>query len=113
MSAEDQAGALALDLIHAKHAENPNAPFPMVRAGCALPLAEALIALGWRRCPRNDSSAIPSERNLGWWVMSGGDFLFALRRAANGEDPDLIYAEQYANSEIEHVDGEEDGNGGC
>lgn len=38
---------------------------------------------------------------LGWWCISGEDFLEYLRRAAAGEDPDLIYAEAYANSKIE------------
>lgn len=36
---------------------------------------------------------------LGWWAISGEAFLDALRRAHAGEDPDLVYAEQYANSE--------------
>jgi len=33
--------------------------------------------------------------------MSGECFLEALRRANAGEDPDLLYAEWYANSDIE------------
>lgn len=40
---------------------------------------------------------------LGWWVVSGENLLAMLRRAANGEDPDLIYAEEYANSEHERL----------
>jgi hypothetical protein len=39
--------------------------------------------------------------DLGWWTISGEDLLDAMRRAAAGEDPDLIYAEFYANSEHE------------
>lgn len=31
-----------------------------------------------------------------------------LRRVAAGEDPDHVYAEWYANSDHEHVEGEED-----
>lgn len=38
---------------------------------------------------------------LGWWCISGEDFLAYLRRAAGGDDPDLIYAEAYANSKVE------------
>lgn len=40
----------------------------------------------------------------GWWVLSGEDLLYALRRTHDGEDPALVYAEMYANSEHEHVD---------
>lgn len=39
--------------------------------------------------------------SLGWWTISGDDLLEALRRAHVGEDPDLVYAEMYANSEVE------------
>lgn len=40
--------------------------------------------------------------NMGWWAISGEDFLAALKRAHAGENPELIYAELYANSEIEN-----------
>jgi len=40
-----------------------------------------------------------------WWAISGDALLDALRRCANGEDPDLVYAELYANSGQEQVDG--------
>ena len=36
----------------------------------------------------------------GWWVISADSLLEALRRVAKGEDPDLIYAEYYVNSDI-------------
>jgi len=39
--------------------------------------------------------------DLGWWAMSGRNLMEALQRAHNGEDPDLIYAELYANSRTE------------
>lgn len=32
-----------------------------------------------------------------WWSISGDDLLAMLRRVANGEDPDMVYAEAYAN----------------
>lgn len=38
---------------------------------------------------------------LGWWTISGAALMAALHRAHNGEDPDLVYAELYANSEVE------------
>lgn len=38
---------------------------------------------------------------LGWWCLSGPSLLEALRRAHGGEDPDLVFTEMYANSDIE------------
>lgn len=38
---------------------------------------------------------------LGWWSISGDELLALLRRVAAGEDPDLVYAETYANSDHE------------
>lgn len=43
-----------------------------------------------------------------WWVISSVELLAALRRVAAGEDPDIAYAELYANSRIEDHDEEED-----
>ena len=37
--------------------------------------------------------------NLGWWAISGDMLLKALRRANEGEDPYMLYAELYANTE--------------
>lgn len=37
--------------------------------------------------------------DLGWWVISGERLLAMLRRIEAGEDPDLVYAEEYVNSE--------------
>jgi hypothetical protein len=48
------------------------------------------------------------EANLGWWVISGEDFLRDLRRVAEGENPDLVYAEAYANADIDRPEGERD-----
>lgn len=39
--------------------------------------------------------------SAGWWVLNGALLLDLLRRARQGEDPALLYAEAYANSEIE------------
>lgn len=36
-----------------------------------------------------------------WWAISGDELLAALRRAAAGEDPDILYAELYASSGVE------------
>lgn len=41
--------------------------------------------------------------SLGWWAISGDLLIDSLRRAAAGEDPDLLYAELYANGETEEV----------
>lgn len=38
----------------------------------------------------------------GWWTISGTSLLDMLRRAHRGEDPDLLYAEAYANSDHEY-----------
>lgn len=40
---------------------------------------------------------------LGWWTMSGENLLDLLRRAHAGEDPGLLYAEEYANSERDYI----------
>ena len=42
---------------------------------------------------------------LGWWTIAGEDLLNLLRRVEAGEDPDLVYAEAYANSDHEDVPG--------
>jgi len=39
--------------------------------------------------------------NLGWFAISGEALLDSLRRASEGENPDVIYAEVYANSTTE------------
>ena len=43
---------------------------------------------------------------MGWWVISGDRLIKLLRRAHAGESPDLLYAEEYANSETERVPAE-------
>lgn len=40
-----------------------------------------------------------------WWVVNGEALLALLRRAHDGEDPDLLYAEHYTNSDHEVSDG--------
>jgi hypothetical protein len=40
---------------------------------------------------------------LGWWSISGESLLFMLNRVADGEDPDIVYAEEYANAKREEV----------
>ena len=39
--------------------------------------------------------------DLGWWTISGDELLRLLREAHGGADPDLLYAEAYANSDHE------------
>lgn len=38
-----------------------------------------------------------------WHLISGKDLLALLREVADGADPDLVYAELYANAETVHV----------
>lgn len=40
--------------------------------------------------------------DLGWHVIHGDDLLAAMRRCHEGENPDLVYAEMYANAEHKH-----------
>lgn len=46
-------------------------------------------------CDGEGSPPLP----LGYWAISGEAILAMLKRVANGEDPDLVYAEEYANSD--------------
>ena len=39
--------------------------------------------------------------DMGWWVISGEALMGILRRVAQGEQPDLVYTEEYANSSHE------------
>ena len=41
------------------------------------------------------------ETALGWWCIAGEQLLDLLRRSHGGENPDLLYAEAYANSDHE------------
>jgi hypothetical protein len=50
--------------------------------------------------------------NMGWWSISGEVLLELLHRAHKGEDPDLLYAEEYANSDHEYVSEEGEDNDG-
>jgi hypothetical protein len=43
---------------------------------------------------------------LGWWCISGEALLEMLREVSEGADPDLVYAEHYANSD--HQGSEDD-----
>lgn len=40
---------------------------------------------------------------MGWHVISGERLLVLLRMAHEGADPDLLYAEEWANAEHENV----------
>jgi hypothetical protein len=41
-----------------------------------------------------------------WWCISEEALLELLRRVELGEDPDAVYAEEWANAEFEPVDPE-------
>lgn len=36
---------------------------------------------------------------MGWWAISGEALMGMLHRCHDGEDPDMVYAETYANSD--------------
>jgi hypothetical protein len=40
-----------------------------------------------------------------WHVINGETLIGLLRRAHAGEDPDLLYIEEYVNSDRDEVDG--------
>lgn len=46
--------------------------------------------------------------DLGWWVIHGSALLDGLRRVADGDDPDVVYAELYANSDHERPEGDDE-----
>jgi hypothetical protein len=56
----------------------------------------------------NDQKIFEGADEPSWWSIAGSDILDALRRAHAGEDPDLVFAEMYANSEIHNVDEEDE-----
>lgn len=43
-------------------------------------------------------------QDLGWWFIHGDEIIEALRQVANGESPDVVYAELYANCEVNEVE---------
>lgn len=43
-------------------------------------------------------SAAPADQ---WWSIDGEVLLDALKRAHDGDDPDVVYVELFANSETE------------
>lgn len=45
---------------------------------------------------------VDEEDRLGWWTISGTCLLGLLRRAHDGADPDMLYAEEYANAGREY-----------
>ena len=36
--------------------------------------------------------------DLGWWIIHGEEILEALRQVENGDAPEMVYMELYANS---------------
>jgi len=47
------------------------------------------------------SSSNEEIPDLGWHVISGEDLLEMLRRVEDGENPELVYIEEWANAEHE------------
>ena len=46
--------------------------------------------------------------DLGWHVIGGDHLLELLQRCAGGEDPDMVFAEMWANAEHHHEEGDDD-----
>ena len=47
-----------------------------------------------------------NEIRWAWWTLHGRDLMGMLRRAHEGEDPEWVYMEAYANSRVERSEGE-------
>jgi len=43
-----------------------------------------------------------------WWTINGQVLLDALHRAHDGDDPEVVYLELFANSDTVDVEGEDD-----
>lgn len=57
--------------------------------------------------PRPSASQEAAEEvadGLGWWAIPGENLLDMLRRAHSGENPDLIYTEEWVNATREGAD---------
>jgi hypothetical protein len=44
-----------------------------------------------------------ADASTSWWVISDANLLALLNRSADGEDPDLLMAEEYANASHDRV----------
>ena len=60
---------------------------------------------GNRESPMGDRPIeLDNPEMMGWWVINGAMLLDALRQCYRGENPDMVYAELYANSKVEQPD---------
>jgi hypothetical protein len=41
---------------------------------------------------------------MAWWVIEDAQLQEALKRAHAGEDPEVLYVELYANSDVDQVE---------
>jgi hypothetical protein len=63
--------------------------------GARPPLSEEKVGDG------EGEGAVVDLAPLGWHVISGEQLLVMLRRVRDGEDPDMVYAEEYVNADRE------------
>jgi hypothetical protein len=49
-----------------------------------------------------------ADARLGWWTISGEAIMSMLQRVHDGEEPFVVYAEEYANAD--HSDCTHDGD---
>jgi hypothetical protein len=45
---------------------------------------------------------------MSWWVIEDAALMSMLRAVQQGDDPDIVFAEHYANSEHQKVDPHDD-----
>lgn len=68
--------------------------------------ARSALEVGWSRTPLGlfcpEHTAAPAPVVTGTWTISAEDLLNLLRQAAAGHDPDMLYAELYANGGPSH-----------
>ena len=69
------------------------------RLGCS-PMAVSNFLRYGTNSPRRGRVSDPDTEQE-WWTIAGSALLAALRRSHEGEDPELVYAELYANSDVE------------
>lgn len=62
---------------------------------------------GWQIAPTPGDAGVrcPACKGDVWHSISSDDLLAMLRRVAAGEDPELVYLEEYVNAEHTQIEG--------
>lgn len=69
--------------------------------------AQVIVAAGGSWSGRRYPGGPGLVKGLGRWAISGESLLSMLRRVEAGENPDMVYAEEYVNAEHEQVEGQD------